>query len=78
MANEVFKLLDIVIKRIGQLDLWVMDRGYDGGEVLKYFLGKGADFMVRMKTSQGRNLIYRGKKVNISEVAHIIKQSGLF
>ena len=78
MANEVFKLLDIVIKRIGQLDLWVMDRGYDGGEVLKYFLGKGVDFMVRMKTSQGHNLIYRGKKVNIFEVAHIIKQSGLF
>ena len=72
--NEAFKLLDIVIKRIGQLGLWVMDRGYDGGEVLKYFLGKGVDFMVRMKTSQGRNLIYRGKKVNISEVAQGINR----
>lgn len=72
--NETFKLLDIVVNRIGQLGLWVMDRGYDGGEVLKYFLGKGLDFMVRMNTRQGRNLIYRGKKVNISKVAQGINR----
>ena len=72
--NETFRLLNIVVNRIGQLGLWVMDRGYDGGEILKYFLSKGLDFMVRMNTSPGRNLIYRGKKVNISKVAQGINR----
>ena len=65
--NETFKIVDQLISHIGKLGLWVIDRGYDGGEVLKYFLGKGLDFMLRMNKS--RNIIYKGKKENIYKVA---------
>ena len=65
--NETFKIADKVVDRIGRLGLWVIDRGYDGGEVLKYFLSKGLHFMLRMNKS--RNIIYRGKKQNIYKCA---------
>lgn len=57
---ERFKIVDQLINHIGKLGLWVIDRGYDGGKMLKYFLGKGLNFMLRMNKS--RNIIYKGKK----------------
>lgn len=65
--NETFKILDKLIGQIGRLGLWVIDRGYDGGEVIKYFLRKGLDFMLRMNKS--RNIIYKGEKENIYKCA---------
>jgi Transposase DDE domain len=61
--NETFKLVDKLTDKIGKLGLWVVDRGYDSGKVLSYFLSRGLAFMVRMKKT--RNIIYKGKSVNI-------------
>jgi len=69
---ETFKIVDKLIKKIGGLGLWVIDRGYDGGKVLSYFLSKGLDFMLRMKTT--RNIIYNGKSENIYKVARLINR----
>jgi hypothetical protein len=37
--------------KIGKLGLWVVDRGYDSGKVLSYFLSRGLAFMVRVSTT---------------------------
>lgn len=73
-TNESIKIVEKLVEEIGDKGLWVVDRGYDGGEILKYFLGKGLDFMLRMRLNKGRNIIYRGKKINISEVVEIINR----
>jgi hypothetical protein len=70
--NETFKIVDELISHIGQLGLWVIDRGYDGGKVLNYFLSRGLDFMVRMKTN--RNILYNGKSENIEKRAKAINR----
>jgi hypothetical protein len=69
---ETFKIVDKVIDRLGDLGLWVIDRGYDGGEVLRYFFGKGLDFMLRMRKT--RNIIYEGKSENIYKRARQINR----
>lgn len=74
--NETFKIADKVVDRIGKVGLWVIDRGYDGGEVLKYFLSKGLHFMLRMNKS--RNIIYQGKKQNIYKCALKINRRNKF
>lgn len=60
---ETFKIMDKFLEKVGNIGLWVVDRGYDNGHVLNYFLSKGLDFMVRMK--KNRDIIYKGKKMNI-------------
>jgi hypothetical protein len=69
---ETFKIVDKVISQIGQLGLWVIDRGYDGGKVLNFFLSRGLDFMLRMNTT--RNIIYGGKSENIEKRARAINR----
>ena len=73
-THETFKLVEKLVEKIGGIGLWVIDRGYDGGEILKYFLGKGLDFMLRMRLNKGRNIIYKGKSINISEAIKIINR----
>jgi len=73
-TNETFKLVDKLVEKIGGIGLWVIDRGYDGGEILKYFLGKGLEFMLRMRLNNGRNIIYKGKVMNISAVVPLINR----
>ena len=70
--NEGFKTVDKVISRIGVKGLWVMDRGYDGGEYFHYFLKNNLNFMIRMNKT--RNLIYRDKSVNINGLAKSINR----
>ena len=65
--NEIFKIMDKVLKRIGKVGLWVMDRGYDSGKVLDYFLSGELDFIVRM--TKTRNILFKGKMVNIWKLA---------
>ncbi|MCP4023991.1 MAG: transposase [Desulfobacteraceae bacterium] len=65
--NETFKCLDKLVDKIGNIGLWVADRGYDSGKVFSYLQKKKLDFMIRMNDS--RNIIYRNKSRNISEVA---------
>lgn len=73
---ETFKIADKLIEQIGSLGLWVIDRGYDGGKVLEYFLSKGLDFMLRMNES--RHIIYRGKSENIYKRAQAINRRTKF
>lgn len=69
---ETFKIVDKLLEKIGGLGLWVIDRGYDGGKVLNYFLSKGLDFMVRMNKT--RHIIYNGKSENIDKVARRVNR----
>jgi len=69
---ETFKIASSLIEKIGSMGLWVIDRGYDGGKILRYFLSQNLNFMVRM--NKFRNIIYRGKKKNIYEVAKLINR----
>jgi hypothetical protein len=70
--TETFKIVECLIAKIGNLGLWVIDRGYDGGEVLNYFLSRKLNFMLRMKTT--RNVIFRGNSVNINKLAKKINR----
>jgi hypothetical protein len=70
--TETFKIAESLVNKIGSLGLWVIDRGYDGGEVLKYFLSRKLNFMLRMKTT--RNVIFRNKPINIFKLAKKINR----
>jgi hypothetical protein len=69
---ETFKIVDQLLSKIGKLGFWVVDRDYDNGTILNYFLSKGLDFMVRMKKT--RNIIYKGKSVNIKKRALLMNR----
>lgn len=70
--NETFKIAENLVEKIGGLGLWVIDRGYDGGEVLKYFLSRNLNFMLRMKIT--RNVIFKGESINIFKLAKKINR----
>ena len=40
MNTESMKAVDNFVSAIGTKGLWVLDRGYDGGIMLNYFLGE--------------------------------------
>lgn len=63
---EGLKSVESFVTNVGKKGLWVMDRGYDNGAYLGYFLKECLSFIVRMKTN--RHLIYKGKSVNIEEL----------
>ena len=65
--DESIKLVRKFIEKIGKLGLWVLDRGYDSGIILEEFLTQGLEFIVRMRNN--RDLIYRGKKINIEKLS---------
>ena len=69
---ETFKIADKLVEKIGSIGLWVLDRGYDSGRILSYFLDNNLNFVVRMKTN--RDIIYEGKKINIFDAAKIINR----
>lgn len=48
-----------------------LDRGFDGNEYYKYFLGNDEKFVIRAKNN--RNVIYHGRTQNIMEVAECYK-----
>ncbi len=70
--NESLTLVDKVVNEVGSDALWVMDRGYDGGIILEWFLERSLNFAVRMNFS--RNLLVKGKSLNIKEVASKINR----
>jgi len=69
---ESISLLERVRKEVGNQGLWVMDRGYDGGEIFKYLLNHSLDFMIRMNWT--RNLIFRTKSRKITDLASAINR----
>jgi len=69
---ESISLMEKVREEVGNQGLWVMDRGYDGGEIFKYLLNHSLDFMIRMKFT--RDLIFRTKSRKITELASSINR----
>ncbi len=70
--TETIKIVEKLVEEIGDIGLWVIDRGYDAGKMLGFFLDKGLHFMVRMK--KNRNIINKGKSENILEVGRKINR----
>ena len=72
-ANEkTIELVNRLVERIGTKGLWVVDRGYDSNIILRHFLCKGLNFIVRMKVS--RNIIIDGHSLNIQKAAKRINR----
>ena len=65
--EEAFGMIDQVHAKVGCLGIWVLDRGYDGGYILKHLLGRRLRFVVRM--TDKRDIWVGGEKRNIREVA---------
>lgn len=73
--NLVKKTLDL----IGIQGLWVMDKGYDSGVILEYFLRRGLNIAIRMNTgTTSRNVLVDGKLVNIVHAAQAINRRVTF
>ena len=67
---ESFGLVSKIHEKVGNKGLWVMDRGYDRGEVLRYFLDRSLHFMMRINDT--RSIYVRGKRKIIKEIAYKI------
>lgn len=65
--TESVKLVERVNKKVSNCGLWVMDRGYDRGEILDYFLINSLSFFIRMSST--RNLVSGNKNHNIKALA---------
>jgi hypothetical protein len=69
---ESFSLVSKVNDKVGNKGLWVMDRGYDRGEVLKYFMEKNLHFMMRINDT--RSIYVKSKRKIIKEVVYKINR----
>lgn len=69
---ESFGLVSKIYEKVGNKGLWVMDAGYDRGEVFKYFLDRSLHFMVRIKNN--RTIYVEGERKDIKEVAKKINR----
>jgi len=69
---KTIELVNRLVDRIGTKGLWVVDRGYDSNIILRHFLCKGLNFIVRMKVS--RNIIIDGHSLNIEKAAKSINR----
>jgi len=70
--SESLKLVKKIVDQVGDEGLWVMDRGYDSGIILKYFFSRGLNFVTRMKSN--RNLVVNGKSINIKVAAGMVNR----
>jgi len=68
---EALKGLDFVEKHFGKKGIYALDRGYDANMYYKYFVDGNKDFVIRAKGN--RNVIYKGKTLNIKKVAALYK-----
>jgi Transposase DDE domain len=76
---QTLNLVSSTLDLIGTHGLWVMDRGYDNGVILDYFMQRSLNFAVRMNTgSTSRNVIVDGKSINIVDVAKTINRRVTF
>jgi len=70
---ETLKGLDFVKKHFGNKGIYALDRWYDNNLYFKYFTKKNEerDFVIRVK--KNRDVIYKGHKMNILDVANLYK-----
>lgn len=71
MNDETKKALEQIYKKFGSIGTCVMDRGYDSNIIMKYLLSKKWKFIIRGK--ENRNVIYKGKKINVKELGSTFK-----
>jgi hypothetical protein len=61
----------LVSIQVWKKGIYALDRGYDANSFYKYFSGDNKDFVIRAKGN--RNVIYKGKSLNIEKVAALYK-----
>ena len=69
--NEIIKCFEFLSKHFSKSNIRTMDRGYDCNRYYEYFIKHNEKFIIRAK--KNRNVIYKGKTVNILELANRFK-----
>lgn len=69
--DENIKCLKFLSKNFKKNCIRTLDRGYDANDYYRYFIKNNEKFIIRAK--KNRNVIYKGKTVNILEVANKYK-----
>lgn len=69
--NEVLKCFEFLSNHFSKSNIRTMDRGYDCNKYYEYFIKHNEKFIIRAK--KNRNVIYKGKTVNILELANRFK-----
>ena len=69
--EEVLKALRFLGKHFKKSNIRAFDRGYDANIYYKYLIGKEEKFIIRAK--KNRDVIYKGRKINIYTLAKRFK-----
>jgi len=69
--NEVLNALKFLGKHFKKSNIRAFDRGYDNNTYFEYLIKNGEKFIIRAK--KNRNVIYKGEKINILELAKRFK-----
>ncbi len=69
--EEVLNGLRHLSKHFGDKGIRTMDRGYDANVYYKYYIKKNEKFIIR--ATKNRNVIYKGKTINILKFANKFK-----
>ena len=69
--EETLNALNFLSCHFSKNNIRAFDRGYDNNRYYKYLIGRNEKFVIRAK--KNRDVIYRGKRVNIMELAHKFK-----
>lgn len=69
--DEVLKGFGYLTQQFGNKGIRALDRGYDAMIYYEYFFKKNEKFIIR--TKKNRSVIYKGKTLNIMEVAQLFK-----
>lgn len=69
--DEVLKGLKFLSKTFGKGNIRTFDRGFDNNRYYQYLLSNKEKFVIRAK--KNRDVIYKGKKINILKLANKFK-----
>lgn len=69
--EETLTALEFLSRHFSKNNIRAFDRGYDNNRYYKYLIGRNEKFVIRAK--KNRDVIYRGKRINIMELAHKFK-----
>lgn len=69
--DEVLKALSFLDKHFSKKNIRAFDRGYDNNRYYEYLLKNNQNFVIRAK--KNRDVIYKGKRINILELAEKFK-----
>ena len=69
--NENLKCFEFLSKHFSKSNIRTMDRGFDCNKYYEYFIKHNEKFIIRAK--KNRNVIYKGKTINILELANRFK-----